>query len=414
MTVKIRVGFVMHKMQVAGAEVLVRQIIETLGDQIDATVICLDAIGQIGHQMIAAGHRVVCLDRRPGMDLSVARRLDRLVGRRGIEVLHAHQYTPFFYAAVARLQHRTPVKIIFTEHGRHYPDVVSARRRWANRLVLSRAADVTTACCDFSTHALRRVEGFAAAETLPNGIDIEAQPPRGDAAAVATRRQRLGLDPDRVYVACVARMHPVKDHATLVRAWATVHRQRPMARLLLVGDGQLRSELERLVADLSGGDATLADSIQWWGVRDDVDQILRAVDVFALTSVSEAASLTLLEAMAAQCAAVVTDVGGNAEHLRNNVDGYLVPRGDDRALGDRLIDLIDDPRRRAAMGTTARQRVVTQFQLSDAVDQYLGLYQRLAGRKPPAGRTPPAAPKRPKTPAGSVGMRRNDTQRLSA
>ena len=156
----------MHKMQVAGAEVLVKQIIERLTGVIDATVFCLDGIGELGHQLIDAGTPVIDLGRKPGLDWSVAGRLATEIKTRDIEVLHAHQYTPFFYSALARLRYRVSAKIIFTEHGRHYPDIVSWKRRMTNRLCFQRYSDVTTACCDFSTVALQNVEGFPRAFTL--------------------------------------------------------------------------------------------------------------------------------------------------------------------------------------------------------------------------------------------------------
>src|SRR5262245_47585746 len=121
----IRVGFVMHLMQVAGAEVLVDETIRRLGHQIDPVVLCLDGTGQLGERMRSDGIPVVDLGRRPGIDIVIARRLAYQISSRDLEVLHAHQYTPFFYSALARLLVRRRLYLVFTEHGRHYPDEVS-------------------------------------------------------------------------------------------------------------------------------------------------------------------------------------------------------------------------------------------------------------------------------------------------
>jgi len=371
----------MHVMQVAGAEVLVKQIIERLAGQIEATVFCLDGLGALGEQLRDANTPVVVLGRKPGLDWQVAKRLAKEVEDRNIEVLHTHQYTPFFYSALARLRHRARAKILFTEHGRHYPDVVSWKRRFANRWLLHRYADITTACCDFSTMALRNIEGFPAAVTLNNGVDLHQLPPRGNVDEHITLRERLGLDRDRPYVACIARFHGVKDHATLIRGWEKVHQKLPQAKLLLVGDGPERhaihQQIESLAAKRSGADS-LINSIQFLGIRADVADLLRTVNVFTLTSVSEAASLTLLEAMASECPCVVTDVGGNGEHLRQNIDGYLVPRGDDEQLAARMVELLEAPDVAASFGRAARQRVQQHFDLANAVEQYLQHYRFLA------------------------------------
>ncbi|QDS96367.1 Putative glycosyltransferase EpsD [Roseimaritima multifibrata] len=365
----------MHVMQVAGAEVLVTQVIKKLARQIEPTVFCLDAIGELGERLQAEGVPVVCLDRKPGLDLAVAKRLAAEVADRKIQVLHAHQYTPFFYTALARLRYRSKARVLFTEHGRHYPDIVSPKRRWINRLVLQRYADITTACCDFSTEALQHVEGFPRAVTLVNGVDIDTLPGRGNAEQQHALRERLGLDLDRPYAACIARFHSVKDHRTLLRAWQHVQQALPAARLLLVGDGPERKACEQFAEELG-----VASSVEFWGIRKDVGDILRAIDVFTLTSVSEAASLTLLEAMASECPAVLTAVGGNAEHVTEGKHGYLAPRGDDQQIAKRLEQLLTDSATAKKMGKAARQRVLQDFELDDVIAEYANLYSQLASK----------------------------------
>ena len=371
---KIRVGFVMHVMQVAGAEVLVTQIIEQLSDKIEATVFCLDALGELGERLLDEGISVVVLNRKPGLDLSVAKRLAREVRERQIEVLHAHQYTPFFYSALSRMLHRSKAKTLFTEHGRHYPDVVSVKRRLVNRLLLQRYADVSTACCDFSAKALRDIEGFPKAITLHNGVDLRNLPKRGTQAETKQLRQKIGMQVDTPYAACIARFHPVKDHETLIRAWQVVHNSLPEAKLLLVGDGECRAKSESLCRDLQ-----LDDSIEFWGIRHDIPNILRAIDAFALTSVSEAASLTLLEAMASECPAVVTDVGGNAEHVTHGNEGFLAPRSDSQKISGYLIDLLSSPEKCRQMGGVARKRVERDFNLTGVIEQYAAQFFQMAG-----------------------------------
>ncbi len=381
----VHVGFVVHKMDVAGAEVLVKQIIERLRGRIESTVLCLDGIGELGHQLIESGVPVVSLGRKPGLDWAVARKLADEVRSRGIDVLHAQQYTPFFYSAIARLRHRVKSRVMFTEHGRAYPDIVSWKRRLANRFFLQKYADHTTACCDFSTEALRMKDGFSNAVTLQNGIELNDFLPRGTPTDVQRRRKQLGLECDGLYAACVARMHPIKDHEMLIRGWEIVHRRLPSAKLLLIGDGPERANIERQIEA-----AGLSQSVQLMGIRHDVQNILLAVNVSTLTSVSEAASLTLMEAMACECPAVVTDVGGNAEHLRDGIDGFLVPRGNAEALAQRLIELLPDAILQRKLGAAARHRVAEKFSLSRAVAAYEDHYEYLAQRPDTSTQLQPA------------------------
>ena len=151
----LRVGFVLHVMQVAGAEVLVREMVRRLKGRVTPTIFCLDAVGPIGEQMVTHGVDLVCFHRKPGRDWGVSRRMAKAIRERHIQVVHAHQYTPFFYAALAKPLCRFDFKLILTEHGRHYPDKVSPVRRMVNRLVLDKLADAVTACCHFSAEGLR-------------------------------------------------------------------------------------------------------------------------------------------------------------------------------------------------------------------------------------------------------------------
>ena len=370
----IRVGFVVHAMQVAGAEVLIRETVRRLGDAIRPTVFCLDRVGAIGEEMSAQGVPVVCFNRRPGWDFSVSRELARAATHRGIEVLHAHQYTPFFYAALAKPFIRPAPALILTEHGRHYPDNVSPPRRAINRLILDRLADEVNACCRFSADALSRIDGFAGNRigVIENGIDLARYTPTADKAAL---RESLGLDPARRSVVHVARHHPVKDQATLIRAFALAAPDVPDADLLMVGDGPLRDDLTALAASLG-----VAHRVKFVGVQANVNDWLRASHLFALTSVSEAASLTLLEAMASGLPVVVTEVGGNPEIVRAGVDGLLFPRGDAVAGAECLRRLLRDPDLAARLGASGRARVAERYQLHQTVEAYHRLYRRLARR----------------------------------
>ena len=103
-------------------------------------------------------------------------------------------------------------------------------------------------------------------------------------------------------------------------------------------------------------------------------------DIFSLTSVSEAGSLTLLEAMANGCPVAITDVGGNGEHITHGQHGMLSPRGDSAALAANFKQMVEDYPSAERMATAARDRVVKEFRLLAAVDRYAALYEQLGSR----------------------------------
>ena len=398
-------------MQVAGAEMLVMETVRRLAARIKPTIFCLDAVGALGEQLQAEGVEVVCLGRRPGRDWRVAWRLAREM-----------------HTAIHRGCPRPPVHAVLLR-GSGQAAIVSPaaapdfHRAWAafSRMSSRVSGDSPTAlCCTISptpsTPAVPSAPTACTASTvsrprrvevIENGIDLSRYGPAADRDAL---RRRLGLDPGRRYVAMVARFHPIKDHAMLLHAFAKAAPVRPDVDLLLVGDGPLRGELESLVERLG-----VQNRVRFLGVRSDVPDILRAVDVFALTSVSEAASLTLLEAMASRLPVVVTAVGGNPEIVRDGVEGCSCragtptrPRPPSSAFSTTLP-------RAAADGRGGPRRVEERYQLSRTIDAYGRLYQRLAGRgrektwptrpmtRPPRRRAPPRRPGR-----GSGSSRRPD------
>lgn len=369
-----RVGFVLHALHVGGVEVLVVETIRRLKDKIQPTVFCLDAIGELGRQLQAEGVEVLCLQRRPGRDFRVARRMAQLLTARRIDVVHAHQYTPFFYAALARVLAGLRPRLILTEHGRHYPDRVQPLRRAANRLVLDRLANAVNAVCGFSARRLRDVDGFAGRriEVIENGIELERYSAGENRADC---RRRLGLDPERRYLVHVARCHPVKDQATLLRAFREIAQVRSDVDLLFAGDGAVRPDLETSARQLG-----IEARTQFLGTRSDVPELLKASEVFVLTSLSEAASLTLLEAMAAGLPVVVTAVGGNPEIVRDGREGLLVPRGDFAAVARAILKLLADPGLASRLGTAGAARVRQHYRLERTIDRYFELYRSLCGR----------------------------------
>ena len=371
-------AFGLLKMQVAGAEVLVSQIIDKVSDWVEPTVFCLDGVGTLGEELIGRGIPVVDLERRPGViDWSVSKRLHRELVSRRIELLHAHQYSPLFYAVFAKMRGALEVKVLMTEHGRAYPDLVSPKRRWVNRLVLSRFVNHSTACCKFSANALEKNDGFPRVEVLYNGIDVSKHHLSTSEEERRALRVRLGLQEGIQYIACIARFHPVKDHGTLVRAFGRVASRLERVRLLLVGTGEEEGSIRNLVRETG-----LSERVEFWGVRRDVGDILRACDAFSLTSVSEAASLTLLESMANGCPVAITDVGGNSEHVTHESEGLLSPRGDDVSLAKNLELILTDRKIASDFAKRARLKVEERFQLRDALARYEELYKQLLGRDP--------------------------------
>jgi glycosyltransferase involved in cell wall biosynthesis len=196
-----------------------------------------------------------------------------------------------------------------------------------------------------------------------------------------TLRDRLGLSADHLVFGYVGRLVPIKDLPTLVAAFAHVSAAVPEARLVLVGDGEMRSAIERLVADRG-----LSDRVHFTGWIRDVASVYGAVDVAVLASINEGTPLVLLEAMAAGRPVIATSVGGVEDIVESGRTGVLVPSGDVQALAKAMIGLARAPERRSQMGERARTAMSERFGRDRLVDEMVELYERaLTTRRVPAG-----------------------------
>jgi glycosyltransferase involved in cell wall biosynthesis len=195
---------------------------------------------------------------------------------------------------------------------------------------------------------------------IHNGVD----PAAFDTTTDPTPLIEFGWRTDDPVVAIIAELSPIKDHGTFLEAARIVVDDMPSARFLVVGDGACRAELEALSAELG-----LGSNVHFTGVRRDVGRLLRAVDVFVLSSVTvECFSIALLEAMACARPAVCTAVGGIPEMIEEGVTGYLVPPRSPHQLAARLRSLLSRPETARRMGRAGRRRVVSEFSLDRSVD----------------------------------------------
>ena len=359
---------VIHALGVGGAEVLVDQMVREFAADFRSIVAVLDEIGEIGERLQADGFVVEHLHRGTGIDPACARRLNNLVWRENVTLLHAHQYTPFFQAMLSRgLFGRTPV--LFTEHGRHVPDLPSLKRSIVNRLLLSKR-DRIAACGRSVQQALIDNEGLPKrrVELVYNGADFPDSATIPPSARTSIRRE-FGFGDDDFLTLQVARLHELKDHQTALRAIDRARRECPAIRLLLAGEGDERSAIETTISDLD-----LSEHVVLAGTRDDVSSLLAASDAFLLTSISEGIPLTVIEAMAAELPVVATSVGGLPEMICDGVSGCLCNAGDDEALARRLVSLATNMHERSQIGLAGHVTARRRFALDEMLNTYGTMY----------------------------------------
>jgi glycosyltransferase involved in cell wall biosynthesis len=321
-------------------------------------------------------------------DVGVAWQLYRLMRRLRPDVVHTHKAKAGAVGRAAALLYRWTtrrrVAIVHTFHGHvfhgYYGRLASRAFVWIERTLARLGTDrIVTISAQQRGEIVGRYRVGTPQQTVvvPLGLDL---PEAGDRAKV---RAELGVADDEVLVGIVGRLCEVKDHATMLAAFAQLVGSGVRARLAIVGDGHLRDQLEAQARD-----AGIAERVQFLGFRDDMPDVYAALDVAALTSVNEGTPLTLLEAMACGRPLAATAVGGVVDILgarQRVVDGVTVwehgvtaPAGDVAAFAAALRHLALRPAARSLMGASGRAWVREHMTADRLVRDVGRLYERLA------------------------------------
>ena len=364
---RLRLVYVVTTLNPGGTEKLVRDMAIEVSRDMDVQVLCLDEPGVWAPMLRARGIAVQCLWRQPGLDLALPGKIAAACKAWQADILHAHQCTPWFYAALSRLLYRRP-RLIFEEHGRFYPETDSLLRRLVNRWVIGPLTHHTVAVSQDIAERLVKHEGLrrGGIEVIPNGALPEEPMSPLEREAL---RQSLGIAPGDCVLGTVGRLDPIKNLPLFLNALAVLRATQPTVRAVLVGDGPERQRVRDTVAALG-----LQDVVVLTGFREDARRLVQALDVFVLTSFSEGTSMALLEAMSVGVPAVVTAVGGNPEVVVDGLTGWLLPSDDGPALVAAL-SASTDAALRTARGLAARARFEADYSFSRMMDRYRKLYQ---------------------------------------
>ncbi len=326
--------------------------------------------GALATGLAQEGFRVRPFAKAPGLDYGLLARMTRALRADRVDIVHCHNYSPLVYGAVCARAARV-AGVVYTAHGAK----TSGRRATRTFQRLRLVDDVV-----FVSDDARRVALAAGAvrdrrvHVIVNGVDARSYVRGGD----ARRRVRadFSIPDDAPVVGIIARLTAAKDHVNLFDAFLRVRGAHAGAWLLVVGDGELRADLERAVHERG-----LSSAVVFAGRRDDVADVLSAFDVFVLSSATEGLAVTLLEAMAAGLPVVATRVGGNPEVVVDGETGRLVPPRDPAALAAAIGEVLGDRSRAKRMGERGAERARGRFGIDAMVGGYLALYDALSARR---------------------------------
>lgn len=371
----IRLAFCIDNFQIGGTELNAVRWAERLSPMRFRLTVChFQAEGPLKTRYERAGARLVHVPLRNMYGPSAVRqgiRLARFLARERIQVFHAHEiYGNIFGVPWARLA-GVPA-VVASRRWSHRRDlrIQQIANRWAYRLahrVLANSPSVA---------ALLTCEEGVPPEKIvcmPNSLAEDAFRPL-PAEERAAWRARLNVPADACVIGIVARLDRVKDHATLLRAFARIVAQAPDTYLVCVGEGPERAALSTLARALQ-----LDGHVQFPGVLTPPFNLHRLFDVSVLCSVAEGSPNSVLEAMAAARPVVATRVGGIPDAVRDGETGHLVPARDPDALAAALQPLVGSPTPEQArqLGTAAQVHARAEYQESRLIERLSAWYESL-------------------------------------
>lgn len=357
-----------YDMRIGGTEQVILNIIRgDFSSEVNHSILCIESpLGPFAEKAKQYGINVDVIPRKDGFDFSLIYKIRQYFKKQNIDILHCHQYTPWSYGALASVGLSN--KIIFTEHGRFYPDKRSPKRKVINP-ILCQFTDHITAISLATKRALVDFEYISEKkiDVIYNGIEyVDLKKSLNESYKQLS--QELCLESEDLILGTIARFDPIKNHELMIKACAELNTQGISCTLIIVGDGENRKAIERCIYDNQ-----IKHKVKLTGYKPSPQIYFEIFDIFLLTSFSEGTSMTLLEAISYGKPSIVTDVGGNAEIIQDGKQGLVIESNNLLEL-TQAIKQLSNKNIRNTLGKDAQKRFNQLFCAEIMNRQYQSLY----------------------------------------
>lgn len=378
MTRPIRILHVVDSLGKGGLENGLVNLISRLDPHRFEHVVCaMRRLGPNAERVEAAGAQVLCLGGAQAGSRFQIGTLVRTIRDVNPDLVHSRNWAAIETVLAGKWFGARGV--IHSEHGLEADTAIAEpwRRNCFRRLAFEAADRVLSVSNQLRDLHARRT-GFPARRitVIHNGVDSERFQPNPPLRA--SIRAELGIAEDQFCIGCVGNLTPVKDYRTALSAAAAFNKACKDWRLLVIGEGAERGQLEEFVQ----AHPEWKDRVTFLGLSHRVPELLAAMDVYVSSSVIEGISNSLLEAMASGLPSVASAVGGNPEVVVNGESGLLFPAGDFNRLAEQLLLLRQKPDLRARLSQQARRRVREEFSIDSMVRSYQEVYEGLTAMAP--------------------------------
>jgi len=353
-------------LKIGGLENVVCNLSRDIRD-FDIEICCFDSLGVYSEELEKKGIKVSFLPRKKGVDWLYALRLSKFIKSQRIDIIHAHNFTAWFYAGLAGFL--SDKKVVYTEHDNSYAS--SRHVRLISNLLKRKTAKVITVSQNVKS-TFEKYSGVKEVEVVYNGIDKDVFKPV-DIAEKNLRRKQYGFSENDILLGMVGRIDKLKNQRCLIEVLPElIGKFGQNTKLILIGDGCLKESLQGKVKNMH-----LDKNVNFMGERSDIAGLLPVLDVFLLPSLAEGLPVSVIEAMACGLAIVASRVGGIPELIQDGENGILIDPKKKEDLLQAIIKLLNDKEQRQIMGQRARNKFIESFSLDRMINNYQAIYKDL-------------------------------------
>jgi len=392
-----RILQVVRNLDIGGGQEVVRTLAENLTNFGATTIVCAFEDGPLRKEIESLGIPVVLLPKRKYSVLAfpyfireisqIREKLAELINQYNINVIQTHLLRILNLLTISLMNTRPDLLVFWTFHNARFTlreDHLQQNRwllkpkKWFYRMLDLKAAGRVSGYIAVSEEVKQALIDEIGSigdnvTVILNGVDLRRYVPEADKSEM---RKKLGLASESKIIAVVATFKEQKGHRFLIEAASSLGKNFPGLQILLIGDGELRGDLEKQTRDLA-----LNETIKFLGIREDIPDLLSVSDMFVLPSLWEGLPMALVEAMASGLPIVATEVSGSKQAIIPGKTGLLVPPGDVQELEKAISFLLTQPELGEQMGAAARIRAKEEFSAEKQARDHLDLYRRCMAKR---------------------------------
>jgi glycosyltransferase involved in cell wall biosynthesis len=359
---------VTHDLNIGGLQQVVVNLCRCIDrDAFNVSVLCLRNLGAYVPEVEELGVRVHFIpQKKSGVDYFSFSKVGRVFREEEVDIIHTHNTQPLIDGVLGALLSGVKT-IVHTDHARDFPD---KKRYMFTEWCMSRLVYKMVGVSDHTVSNLRKYERIPIEKltTIPNGIDRRKYQISIDKNK---KRTEIGIIHDGPIMGLGVRIAEQKGITYLLQAMPVILKQFPGLSLVIAGDGNLLGALKQEARELN-----IDRHVFFIGSRLDMPELLKMFDLYVLPSLWEGLPMVLLEAMAAGCPIVATNVGGIAQAITDGYNGTLIEPRNPQKITEAVINLLNRPDIREAYINNARQVFMDKFSADIMTRRYEGLYLR--------------------------------------